>query len=50
MTTLFGGLAGQWLIVPGNSYVGGAMISPTVANGHVYVPTENAIAVFGLKQ
>jgi hypothetical protein len=48
-TTLFGGIAGSWTIGSGASYIGGAMISPTVADGRVYVPVQNAVSVFGLK-
>jgi len=48
--TLFAGAAGQWTITPGAAWIGGALVSPTVANGRVYVPTDGAVAVFGLAQ
>ena len=47
---LFTGVAGSWNIASGASYIGGAFISPTVANGRVYVPTDGSVAVFGLSQ
>jgi FtsP/CotA-like multicopper oxidase with cupredoxin domain len=46
--TLFSGGAGFWTMGPGTAYIGGALVSPTVANGRVYVPTDGAVAVFGL--
>ncbi len=46
--TLFHGAAGPWTVGSGASYIGGALISPTVANGHVYVPTDGGVAVFGI--
>ena len=48
MTTLFLGTAGPWTVGSGASYIGGALISPVVANGRVYVPTDGSVAVFGL--
>jgi FtsP/CotA-like multicopper oxidase with cupredoxin domain len=45
---LFSETAGNWTIGAGASYIGGALVSPTVANGHVYVPTDGAVAIFGL--
>jgi FtsP/CotA-like multicopper oxidase with cupredoxin domain len=48
--TLFTGVAGPWTVGSGASYIGGALISPTVANGRVYVPTDGGVAVFGLSQ
>jgi hypothetical protein len=47
-TPLFSGAAGPWTVASGASYIGGALISPTVANGHVYVPTDGGVAVFGI--
>jgi hypothetical protein len=47
-TPLFSGAAGPWTVGTGASYIGGALISPTVANGHVYVPTDGGVAVFGI--
>jgi FtsP/CotA-like multicopper oxidase with cupredoxin domain len=46
--TLFSGTAGSWTQGAGASYIGGALVSPTVANGRVYVPTDGSVAVFGL--
>jgi hypothetical protein len=47
-TPLFAGNAGPWTAASGASYIGGALISPVVANGHVYVPMQGGVAVFGL--
>jgi FtsP/CotA-like multicopper oxidase with cupredoxin domain len=49
MTVLFNGTAGQWTIGSGAGNIGGALVSPVVANGRVYVPTDGSVAVFGLK-
>lgn len=46
--TLFSGSAGSWIMTPGAGWVGGALISPLVANGRVYVPTDGQVTVFGL--
>ncbi len=46
--TLFSGVAGSWLKAPAAGYIAGALVSPTIANGRVYVPTDGAVAVFGL--
>jgi len=46
--TLFRGTAGSWTVPPGFTYIGGALNSPTVADGRVYVPVDGAVAVFGL--
>jgi FtsP/CotA-like multicopper oxidase with cupredoxin domain len=48
--TLFSGAAGNWTVGAGASYIGGALVSPVVANGRVYVPTDGGVGVFGLKQ
>jgi hypothetical protein len=48
MTTLFSGAAGSWTIGSGATYIAGALVSPLVANGRVYVPTDGSVAVFGL--
>ncbi len=48
MTKLFQGAAGPWNVTSGASYIGGALVSPVVANGRVYVPTDGSVAVFGL--
>jgi len=47
--TLFAGPVGPWTRVPPSKYVGGALISPLVANGRVYVPFDGGVAVFGLE-
>jgi hypothetical protein len=47
-TTLFSAPAGQWTETPGASWIGGLFVSPLVANGRVYVPTDGGVAVFGL--
>jgi FtsP/CotA-like multicopper oxidase with cupredoxin domain len=49
LATLYTGAAGTWTVGSGASYIGGALISPVVANGRVYVPTDGSVAVFGLK-
>ncbi len=48
MKVLYSGGAGGWY--PGNAVgsIAGALISPLVANGKVYVPTDGGVAVFGL--
>jgi FtsP/CotA-like multicopper oxidase with cupredoxin domain len=48
--TLFAGSAGVWTVGAGASYIGGALVSPTVAHGRVYVPTDGSVAIFGLSQ
>jgi hypothetical protein len=48
MTELFKGPAGAWNVASGASYIGGALVSPVVANGRVYVPADGSVAVFGL--
>jgi hypothetical protein len=47
--TLFSGVAGPWTQTSGSSWIGGALVSPAVANGRVYVPTDGGVAVFGEK-
>ena len=47
-TPLFQGLAGTWTQAPGTQWIGGALVSPLVANGRVYVPTDGSVSVFGL--
>jgi hypothetical protein len=49
MTTLFSGAAGTWTQAAGTSWIGGALVSPLVAGGKVYVPTDGSVAIFGLK-
>jgi FtsP/CotA-like multicopper oxidase with cupredoxin domain len=46
--TLYTGTAGQWTNTSGAPYIGNAFVSPLVANGRVYVPTDGGVAVFGL--
>jgi hypothetical protein len=46
---LFTGTAGTWTLASGASYIGGALVSPLVANGRVYVPVDGGVAIFGLK-
>lgn len=48
MAVLYSGAAGPWTVDPSASYIGGAFVSPLVANGRVYVPTDGSVAVFGL--
>jgi hypothetical protein len=48
MTKLFQAPAGSWTMTSGASYIAGALVSPVVANGRVYVPTDGSVAVFGL--
>ncbi|HTU81385.1 MAG TPA: multicopper oxidase domain-containing protein [Candidatus Acidoferrales bacterium] len=38
-----------WAQTPGTAWIGGALVSPLVANGTVYVPFDGGVAVFGLK-
>ena len=49
MRTLYTGVAGKWTQIPGSAWIGGALVSPVVAGGKVYVPTDGAVAIFGLK-
>jgi FtsP/CotA-like multicopper oxidase with cupredoxin domain len=49
MQTLYTGLAGGWYPGAGVPSIAGALVSPLVANGKVYVPTDGGVAVFGLK-
>jgi hypothetical protein len=49
MSVLYSGAAGSWTVGPNSSYIGGALVSPLVANGRVYVPTDGGVAVFGLQ-
>ena len=46
--TLFTGAAGGWTQASGTGWIGGALVSPLVANGSVYVPVDGGVAVFGL--
>jgi FtsP/CotA-like multicopper oxidase with cupredoxin domain len=47
-SVLFSAPAGSWNQTPGTAWIGGAMISPLVTDGRVYVPTDGSVAVFGL--
>jgi len=51
--TLYSGKAGVWtMYVPAKGplpdWIGAAFVSPLIADGRVYVPTDGALAVFGL--
>jgi FtsP/CotA-like multicopper oxidase with cupredoxin domain/3-polyprenyl-4-hydroxybenzoate decarboxylase len=46
--TLFTGPAGNWTKTAAASWLGGALISPLVVNGRVYVPSDGGVTVFGL--
>jgi FtsP/CotA-like multicopper oxidase with cupredoxin domain len=46
---LFTGVAGTWTKDPAAEWVGEALVSPLVVDGRVYVPTDGAVGVFGLK-
>ena len=48
MRILYSAPAGTWLPGGGASQISGALISPLVADGKVYVPTQGGVAVFGL--
>ena len=48
-TPLFTGAAGTWTQTAGTEWIGEALVSVLVANGRVYVPTDGAVSVFGLK-
>ena len=45
---LFNGLAGTWTKDPAALWAGGALTTPLVVDGRVYVPSDGALAVFGL--
>jgi hypothetical protein len=47
-TMLFSATAGTWTQTPGTAWIGGALVSPLVADGRVYVPTDGSVGVFGL--
>ena len=50
MKILYTGIAGVWQPASNaGGTVGAAFVSPMVANGKVYVPTDGGVAVFGLK-
>lgn len=44
--TLFSATAGQWTQ---NGNTGGALVTPLVANGRVYLATDGQLSVFGIK-
>jgi hypothetical protein len=47
-TPIFSAVAGTWTQTPGTSWVGGALVSPLVVDGRVYVPSDGSVSVFGL--
>jgi len=46
--TLFTGVAGNWTQTPSSLWIGGALVSPLVVDGRVYVPNDGYVSVFGL--
>jgi hypothetical protein len=48
-SVLFSAPAGSWNATSGASYIGGALISPLVVDGRVYVPSDGSVSVFGLR-
>jgi hypothetical protein len=48
MSTLVDVPVGPWTMAPPSQYIGGAFISPLIADGKVYVPFDGGVAVFGL--
>lgn len=44
--TLYSATAGQWTQ---NGNTGGALVTPLVANGRVYLATDGQLSVFGIK-
>jgi hypothetical protein len=48
-TALFSAPAGSWIQAPGTEWMGGALISPLVVDGRVYVPSDGSVSVFGLR-
>ncbi len=47
--TLFSGVSGTWTQAPASLWVGGALVSPLVVDGRVYVPSDGSVSIFGLK-
>jgi hypothetical protein len=45
---LYTSVVGPWTIGAGADYIGGAMISPLIAAGRVFVPFDGGVAVYGL--
>ncbi len=45
---LYNGVAGTWIKTPSALWAGGALVSPLVVDGRVYVPSDGTLAVFGL--
>ncbi len=47
-TVLYSGVIGTWNQLPSTVGIGEALISPMIANGYVYVPSDGMVMVLGL--